>query len=233
MRTIAGKPLVEWSLDAALGSAKISKIVVSTDWEEVADLSKNLGIDTPWLRPKELADDAASTVDVVLHALEREKAAGFEYDLVTVLEPTAPLRKPGDLDTIVETLAGRWESLDAIVTACPANFHPSALRRKKGTLWEPYIKGLGFVERRQDGDQAYLPIGHCFAIKPETLAAERTFYAERSTLFEISEFQGVELDTELDFLIIELLLERYRIKIAGSDAVNNSPTSIHQERIGK
>lgn len=215
MKPFCGRPLAAWSLIAASEAEKITKIAVSTDWKELADLSESYGVPVPWLRNPELATDTSSTVEVVLDVIDRERVEGREYDLVIVLEPTAPLRKIGDIDHIISILATRWVDLDSVVTAFVAPFHPSALRKRDGDYWTSYCEELLFHERRQDGVPALVPVGHTFAIKPEVLETERTFYSRRGNFFEVQDFQTVEIDREIDFVLAEVLFSRHRTDLVG------------------
>lgn len=213
MKPLGVVPLVEWTIRAALNSAFITKTVVSTDWPEVAFLAERCGVPTPWLRPKHLSKDDSASLDVVLDAIDREREQKHHYDFVALLEPTAPLRRDQDIDNVIAALSRRRAHSDAAITADAANFHPSALRKKVGLLSEAYFPETPFVERRQDGEQAFMPTGHCFLIKPEILYSEKTFYPRRTLLVELEEFQGVELDTPVDWQVAEALLRENRGRV--------------------
>ncbi len=85
-----GKPLIEWIIDAALGSKYIDTVVVSSDCEEIIAVAKKAGADVPFIRPKELASDTALTIDVVKHAIIWYSSSGYQYEIVIILQPTSP-----------------------------------------------------------------------------------------------------------------------------------------------
>lgn len=210
MLEFGGHPLLFWTLRAALTSKLVSKTSLSTDWAEAASLAVNLGIPVPWLRDPSLAGDESSSVDVVIEAIDRELGAGNHFDVVTLLEPTAPLRKHGDLDCVIELLASNWETADAVVTAGPTSFHPSALLGTEGGFVRQFCGEVEFVERRQAGAAAFLPIGNCFAIKVDALRRERTFYPDRTKMFELEPFQTFEIDTEIDLRVTEFMFSAHK-----------------------
>ena len=97
IRSLLGRPLIDWPISAARQSKWIEKIVVSTDSEEIADVSRKAGAQVPFLRPSELAEDSSSTFDVIEHALETLGLNDEFYDYLILLEPTSPYRVYSDL----------------------------------------------------------------------------------------------------------------------------------------
>ncbi|CEO88250.1 acylneuraminate cytidylyltransferase family protein [Syntrophaceticus schinkii] len=99
IKPLCGKPLIAWAIEQGLASKYLDKVIVSTDDEEIAKVSRSFGAEVPFMRPGELATDAAKTIDVVVHALEfLKQRGGLEFDYLALLEPTSPLRKNGDID---------------------------------------------------------------------------------------------------------------------------------------
>ena len=90
---LCGRPLVQWSVDTALSCTAIDSVVVSTDDDEIASIAVTAGAEVPFLRPAYLAGDTASSVDVIIHALDFLESQGRLFDLVLLLEPTSPLRQ--------------------------------------------------------------------------------------------------------------------------------------------
>src|SRR5262245_7715077 len=107
---LAGKPLLYYTVQAALESRRLTRTILSSDDAEICSAGRSYGVDVPFVRPAELATDEASSVKVALHALQfAEKEEGRKYDLVCLLQPTCPLRNSDDVDTAV----GLLESSDA------------------------------------------------------------------------------------------------------------------------
>ncbi len=199
---IEGRSLTEIAVDVARQSVHVSHICVSTDSLEIRERVEKTGLSVPWLRDVSLATDDASSVDTVLDALARETEIFGTFDLVVLVEPTAPLRRSTDIDRAVETVLNNVSEVDACITVTQANFHPSAIQRidsESGYL-APYSRDFERIEsRRQDGLPAYLPIGNCFVIKVDTLLAERSFYVRKCVPLVLERYQSIEVDDEFDF----------------------------------
>ncbi|MBC8555357.1 MAG: acylneuraminate cytidylyltransferase family protein, partial [Candidatus Brocadiales bacterium] len=119
---LAGKPPIAWSIEAALGSKYIDRVIVSTDDEEIAGISRKYGADVPFMRPNKLATDESSSVDVVLHVINTLKEKGRESEYIMLLQPTSPLRTMENIDEAVELLQS--SSSDAVISVCEAEHSP-------------------------------------------------------------------------------------------------------------
>jgi CMP-N-acetylneuraminic acid synthetase len=98
LRDLNGRPLIAWSIEAALKSKYIDRVVVSTDDSEIAETSKRFGADVPFLRPPELATKDAKSIDVVIHALRHLESQLETFDYLILLQPTSPMRTAGHVD---------------------------------------------------------------------------------------------------------------------------------------
>lgn len=210
MRDFSGKPLLSWTLQAALHSEKVTRTILSSDSDEAISLAEAMGIKVGWKRDAHLAEDHSTTLDVVEDCIYREANEGREYDALVVLEPTSPLRMIGEIDRVLSMLQDSWLEADAVITAGRVTFHPSALLKIVSKNAEFYFEDLKFENRRQDGTQAYLPTGNCFAIKTNTLLGERTFYPKRKKIYELEAFQTYEIDNMHDFNLVEHLFQSHR-----------------------
>ena len=206
IRPMCGKPLIGWSIERARQSALLDEIMVSTDCEDIAKISRELGAAVPFLRPAEFALDTSPTIDAILHALDRLEAEGRRFDYLCLLEPTSPLREAGDIDGMITRLINQAAEFDAIVSLGEVHHHPSIMKRTTGSLIEPYVPGLAAPSRRQDADTAWFPFGVAYIVKTATLRAERSFYPRRTTWFGIKRYQGYEIDDIYDFLAIESIM---------------------------
>ena len=105
IKDIAGKPLIAFSIAEALRAKTLSNVIVSSDDEEILEIARKYGAETPFLRPKNLATDDALAIDVMAHAIkECERQEGKKYDYAVMLQPTTPMRKAEDIDEAVEKL---------------------------------------------------------------------------------------------------------------------------------
>jgi CMP-N-acetylneuraminic acid synthetase len=184
--------------------------VVSTDGEDIARIARSHGAQVPFLRPRELASDTATTFAAVRHALDHYTGTGRRFDVLVLLEPTSPLREDDDIDRMLERLASGWERFDAVVSMGEVREHPSIMKRLDGEHFAPYSAELAQTSRRQDNPPAYFPYGVAYVIKVATLLAEETFYPRRSTFHLLKRYQGYEIDDLHDFLCVEAVMKHER-----------------------
>ena len=197
---MAGKPLIAWTIDAALESRSIDSVVVSTDDLEIAEIAKRLGAEVPFLRPTELASDVSPTIDTVFHALSMLK----QFDSVMLLQPTSPLRRHLDIDACVE-YARKSESM-SVVSVCDAEPNPFwcyTISMDNGLI--PLFKSSD-VNRRQDLPAAYSLNGSLYYAKVEWLKTSRKFIGPETRAFRMPREFSVDVDTMLDWRLAEILL---------------------------
>jgi CMP-N-acetylneuraminic acid synthetase len=214
VKELAGTPLIGWSIEQALDSTSIDRVVLSTDSEEFAEVGEAYGADVPFLRPAELAEDDTPSIDVALHALD---TLDESYDLLALLEPTSPLRASGDLDSAVQKLVGHWGEADALVSVGEIELeHPYLVKDvdKEGRL-VPFVEPDNDYHRRQQFPPAYFPYGVIYLVKTDTLRADRSFYPDRTIPYHIERWQHYEIDDIYDFVCIERIIEYFHEKTEG------------------
>lgn len=202
---LAGKPLIAWSIEAALGSKYIDRAIVSTDDEEIVKISRKYGADVPFIRPDELATDESSSVDVVLHAINILKERGEEYEYIVLLQPTSPLRTAINIDESVQLLDDT--ASDAVISVCKAEHNP---------LWSNILPAdndlSGFIDcsilnkRSQDLNQYYRLNGAIYLCQISRLYEERTlFIRDNIVAYEMSQEQSVDVDSKVDFQLAQVI----------------------------
>ena len=160
---LAGKPLIAWSIEAALQSKYIDHVVVSTDHEEIAAVSKRYGADVPFMRPNDLATDTASSIDVVLHAIHHTVSIGEQYELLMLLQPTSPLRTVNDIDNALRQLIKRDD--DAVISVCEAECPPEWFYEVDDNLsMDGLFVGSNMKLRSQESLKYYRPNGAIYVI---------------------------------------------------------------------
>ena len=207
LRSINGSPLVVWTIKQALASGSLSKVIVSTDDQEIAEVSMSCGASVPFLRPKHLAQDDSPTIDAVIHLLEN---IAESFDAVCLLEPTSPLRKPSDIDHAISILENNLSSCDAVVSVGEIhleNPHFCKEISSNGFLINSFSSG-GYYQRQQV-PRAYFPYGVFYGVKSEVIYLERTFYPKRTMPYLIDRWQNYEIDDELDLVLVETIMRRY------------------------
>jgi N-acylneuraminate cytidylyltransferase/CMP-N,N'-diacetyllegionaminic acid synthase len=206
LRDLCGKPLIAWSIETALRSETIDELVVSTDSQEIADVSRRYGAEVPFLRPSALATDTATSIAVVAHAIDWLRAAGREYDILVLIEPTSPLRETHDVDAAVRQMIDAQAG--AIVSVCRADAtHPAFIYRKgAGERLTPYDIELATSPRRQDVEPMFFLEGTVYASKIGTLLERGTFCHEGTVGYEVPKWKSPEVDDIVDFLLIEAIM---------------------------
>ncbi|MEQ8352754.1 MAG: acylneuraminate cytidylyltransferase family protein [Leptospiraceae bacterium] len=206
---LCGKPLIGWSIETASRSVYLDECIVSSDGEDILSIAKTFGASVPFVRPIELATDSATSIAVVVHALDFFKnEKGIEFDYIVLLEPTSPLREDGDIDRMIERIIELEDSFDAIVSVGEVREHPSIMKRILENEIEPFCPGLPMTTRRQDNAVAFFPYGVAYITRAEVLRSEQTFYPKRTTWYEIQRYQCYEIDDLYDFLCVESVMRR-------------------------
>lgn len=208
MRNLCGKPLIAWSIEKALKSDCLDRVVVSTDDPEIARVAQAFGAEVPFLRPPELASDTASTYDVLRHALAHYATEhGEHFDYTVLLEPTSPLREDDDIDRALRLLEDHAGEFDSLVSMGEVTEHPSIMKRLVGHGFAPFCPELAQTTRRQDNAAAYFPYGVVYIAKTPTLLAENTFYSRRAMWYAVKRYQHYEIDDLYDFLCVENVMK--------------------------
>lgn len=213
LRPLAGKPLVAWSVEQALATPEITRVVVSTDDPGIAEVARAAGADVPFLRPADLSGDEAPTSGAVIHALDHLAARGEEFDAILLLEPTSPLRKAGDLSRAIATLVEGWERSDSVVSL--GEIHTDSPYLAKVVTPDGYVAPLlppTGTTRRQDLPVAYFPYGVAYLTKVSTFRATRAFYHANSRPIFVERWQNFEVDDAIDFICVEAIM---RARLAG------------------
>jgi CMP-N,N'-diacetyllegionaminic acid synthase len=199
LRPIGGKPLVAWSILAACESEMTTKVVVSTDDEEIAAVARDFGAEVPFMRPADLATDSAPTEPVIAHALDWYGAKGESFDLVTLLQPTSPFRRPGIVDAAIDQLLA--SNADSLLGVC-ANHH-FFWRENEGA---EALYDFRNRPRRQDilpHDRWYRETGSIYVSRVEAFRASKNRLSGKITMFQMAEEEGWEIDSEADFAVME------------------------------
>lgn len=212
VRPLNGLPLLGWPVRAALGSTLLDEVVVSTDCEEYAQIARGLGARVPFLRPEGIANDSASSVDVVLHAVNSLAARGLNFHYVILLEPTSPLTDAGDIDAALTELHTASAHADAIVgVAAMETSHPAfAVKRDEGGIISPFI-GNEFrkLPRRQELEPVFCLDGSLYASSISALERERSFYHARTLGYRTARHKVFEVDDIVDFVCIEAVMRHF------------------------
>ena len=202
IRPFCGKPLLQWSIDAALGSACVDQVVVSTDDPEIAQVARACGAEVPFLRPAELASDTASGVAPVLHALEHLP----QVTDVLLLQPTSPLRSSHDIEAIV--VLRQQVACESAVSLTPSAKHPAWMYSLSQDQRLKLLLQLDGAHCRQQLPPVYVLNGALYLATRALLLREQAFIAPDTVGYVMPAERSVDIDSPLDWQWAEFLMEQ-------------------------
>jgi len=205
IKLFCGKPLISYTIEAALKSSLFDKVVVSTDSQEIADISRECGADVPYLRPTELATSESNVVDAVIHMLDllHQKEA-YEPDILFLLQPTSPLREAGDIRAAYKQFLD--DAAPALVSVCRTHYEVLHIEEGRIRVINP---GEAPLINRQEHAPAYKQDGSMiYIIKVPYLREHRTFTPVGETSAYINpKWKAVDIDDPEDFELAEVLYQ--------------------------
>jgi len=206
IRLLCGRPLLEYTAQSAFGARRLARVILSTEDPEVAEVGRRCGLDVPFLRPAELAQDATPSLPVVQHALRWLEARGDRYDAVCLLEPTAPFRGVDEIDGCIALL--RQSAADAVVTVrrVPDEFNPHWTYLADGDGCLRLSTGEATpVPRRQALPPAYHRDGSVYLTRRAVVLERNSMYGDRLVGYAVDDRPWVNIDTLADWARAEEL----------------------------
>ena len=206
IRPLAGSTLLDYAAHVARESGVIDRVILSTESSEVADAGRRAGLDVPFLRPAALAQDDTPMLPVVQHALETLAAESWQPDIVVLLQPTSPLRRPGHVRDAVTML--RATNADSVVTVVevPRHLSPDYVMRIDSERLVPFLPEGARVARRQDARQAYSRDGTVYTCWRRTLERFGSIYGDDCRPLLIDARDSLSIDSPDDWDEAERLL---------------------------
>ncbi|MFA5844072.1 MAG: acylneuraminate cytidylyltransferase family protein [Coriobacteriia bacterium] len=204
VKPLHGKPLIAYSIEAALAAETVDRVIVSTDDEDIASVSREWGAEVPFVRPAELATDSASTIDVLLHAMDWAEADGYAFDVLLLLHATTPLRAVSDIDEVVRTLVDT--GAESVFTVAEAYRNPYFNMVELDADGYAHLVKAGSFSTRQAAPPVYDLNSSIYAWPPAVLREKRRVVLERSRVVVMPRERSVDIDEPLDWRIAELLL---------------------------
>ncbi len=210
LQMLAGRPLLEYTVRAATESGVIDRLIVSTESDEIAAVAQRLGVEVPFRRPDELAQDDAPMLPVIVHAVREMEERGFRPDVVALLQPTAPLRRP---DHIAEALRLLEQTdCDSVVSVVeiPRHFAPHVVMRIDDGRLDHFLDEGRAITRRQDAPAAYAREGTIYAVRRDVLMEQGTIYGSNCTPLILDPTESINLDSPDDWDAAEAALASIR-----------------------
>ena len=207
IKILLGKPLIAYSIHAALRSQTLHKTVVSTDDESIACIARQYGAEVPFLRPPYLSTDTATSVSVLQHAVKylsdtNENAA----DIIVCLQPTSPLRSAEDIDQAVNLCLRT--GADSVVSLCLAEHHPYWMKIVVGNRVHPLMEvDDEKYPRRQDLPPVYQPNGAIYVTRRKILLEEERLLGANTLAYVMPRERSIDIDTPIDLKLAELIMK--------------------------
>lgn len=205
VKLLNGKPLIQYTIEAARQIFPDDVICVSTDDPEIRAVAENVGLNVPFLRPAHLATDTSSTNDVLLHAVDFYENAGYQADTLVLLQPTSPFRSG---DHILEALKLFDDTCEMLVSVKETKSNPYyVLREENEGGWLVKSKQGNFI-RRQDCPKVYELNGAIYILHINALKSAPLQDLTKVRKYEMDEISSLDIDDWIDFSVAELLLNQ-------------------------
>ena len=204
LKKLDAKPLITYTINEALKLKKINEVIVSTDDNEIAKISKELGANVI-LRPKELAEDDSPVIKAVIHVMEQLKEKYDQSTLIILLQPTSPLRTKDDIEKCIDLFFNN--ECESVLSICELSHPPEwNLKIKRGFL-KPLHGYINFEKRTQDCEKVFIANGAIFIATLETLQRYNSFLTKKTIPYVMPIERSIDIDNEIDFILAELLMK--------------------------
>jgi CMP-N,N'-diacetyllegionaminic acid synthase len=212
IRILGGRPLIQYSIQAAAGARTLTDWLVSTDDEAIAAIARRLGAPVPFLRPAELATDRSTAIPVMQHAVRSmEQARGRAYEAVMMLQPTTPFRTAADIDLAIGRL-GATGADSVISVVAVEGHHPARMKfLDADRLVDPPFVEAYENQPRQELRPMYIRNGAIYLTRRDVLMEQGSFKGNDCRALVMPAWASVNIDTADDFAHAEWIFGRYRV----------------------
>lgn len=204
-KEFCGKPIIEYSIEAAKQACIFDTVMVSTDDNKIAEIAKNAGAEVPFMRSAETSNDYATTADVLMEVLEKYKERGIRYENACCIYPTAPFVTGNKLRRAMDMLVN--EKKDSVMPVVPFSFPPlRGMVINDGKLeykWQEYA-----MKRSQDLEEIYHDCGQFYVFRVKSFEKEKKLVTDNTAGMIISELEVQDIDNETDWELAEM---KYRL----------------------
>ncbi|EAL3935465.1 acylneuraminate cytidylyltransferase family protein [Campylobacter lari] len=206
IKILKNKPLITWSIEAALKSKYIKNVIVSTDSKEYARIAMQYGAQVPYLRDRSLSDDTSSSFDVIKNIIDFYADKNISFKYIVLLQPTSPLRNNKHIDEALDLFFKK--KANSVISVCECEHSP---------LWSNIIPENGAMDlflpseiknlRSQDLEKYYRLNGAIYIAKIEEFMQYKGFFMPNSFAYKMESIYSIDIDTDYDFKIADLLLK--------------------------
>jgi CMP-N-acetylneuraminic acid synthetase len=199
VRLLAGRPLLDYTADAARASGVLDRVILSTDSDHIADVGRRSGLEVPFLRPPALAADDTPMLPVIRHAVEALAEQGWTADVIVLLQPTSPLRRPQHIRAAVHALLETKADSVVTVVELPKHLSPDYVMRIDEGKLRPFLAGGERVTRRQDARRAYSRDGTAYVCCRATIERYGDIYGDDCRPLLIPAGESLTIDSPSDW----------------------------------
>lgn len=201
IKLLGGKPLINYTIEAALEAKVLSDLVVSTDSKRIAEISEKAGANVPFMRPSELATDTSPSIDTVIHAVEFFEAKNIHFDAVCLLQPTCPFRTAEDVRGAVKMFKNKTADSLISVREVPHQYNPHWTFEvdENGEYLQISTGEKEIITRRQELPKAYHRDGSIYIVKTDVLLKKRSLYGEKIAFYLSQNPIDINIDTLADW----------------------------------
>lgn len=204
IKELNGKPMMAYTIEAAIQSGIFDDVIVSTDSELYADISIRYGASVPFIRPDYLSTDEATTNEVMVYTLNKLKESGIEYDYLMILQPTSPLRQPEDILGAVRLLFEKEGN--SVVSVCEVEHSPLYMNTIDKSLSLDGFLSKDIKTRRQELPKYYRLNGAIYLCKVDYYLEDGDLYKENSYAYIMDKERSIDIDDKFDFIVAEKLI---------------------------
>lgn len=204
---VGGKPLIEWTIQAAKNSGYINRIIVSTDSHSIADISRELGAEVPFIRPDEISKDDTPGMQPIIHTIRWvAKNEGYQPDIAICLQPTSPLRTAEDIDGAI--ILALKKDADAVVSVSRVKQHPYWFKKLDGSgRISDFIELETPINCRQELPSLYSLNGAIYLAKRQFLLDRGTWYSENTYGYIMPTERSIDIDVTFDLSVADMILK--------------------------
>ncbi|MGB9927145.1 MAG: cytidylyltransferase domain-containing protein [Methanosarcina sp.] len=203
IKLLAGKPLIAYTIEEALKSKYLNQVVVSTEDEEIENISKRYGAEVI-RRPSSLARDDSPTIDSVLHAFEALDIKKEKTYIIVLLQPTSPLRTFEDIDNAIKLFLNK--KCESVISVCEYGHSPYWAYKVEEEYLKPVFGNTYLKMRRQDLPKCYMPNGAIYISTVDFLKDFKNFSHLKTYPYLMPFIRSIDIDSDIDFIFAEAIL---------------------------
>lgn len=208
IRKLDGKPLIQYSIEAAQKS-RVNKIIVSTDDEKISKIAQSLKIDVPFMRPKKLAGDKVSSEEVIRHVLKNlEEKQNYIPEIIVLLQPTSPLRTSQDINRSISLLIN--SNATSVVEVIKTKTHPNSSFSLRNKFLIPHNENFEKYYQRQKYSDLFFPTGSVYTFWYSTIKKYNSIYGQKIKAMISKNQHHNDIDDLFDFFIVEMIKKKWK-----------------------